>query len=373
MKNTKSVLIPRCLIILLLPLLFAVAGAVSTYLLVPRHYVSRATIQIHMPGDLGTITSPRVPATFLLTQMEIIKSREVLNKVSEIYDLQQRWGYATPEQTHMKLSRMLDVRELRNTDMLGITVRSRDPEEAATLANGIAEEYKRLRKSLNENHVDTSLKALETNVANMKKRMDALAEERDRLRIELGIVDLQPETFDTPETEPYAVRNLRAAFEALTVKLATDKAQYEQASKMSGEQLTEEVTALRKKLKAKIDTAEPTLEALAKQLEEAENKQANARIRNAPYFEKKAEYINARKIHQAAFNELEMQRVKQTQPQMLITMWEKATASRVPATPRIGHIIGNAFVAGILGLLIGCALAFIAVRAKKSPDPADPA
>jgi len=186
-------------------------------------------------------------------------------------------------------------------------------------------------------NLDAPIKAIEAEVAKLKQTMDALAKERDRLRIDLGIIDLHPESLDpadNAEPENTVITTLQAKIKATATMLPVERAKNEQVSKMSDEQLiaslpalgitdpalekqkasgkptTEQVAALRKSLTENLATAEAALEKLKKQLEDAENKQANDRIRNQPYFEKKAESLHARRIYHAALNDLEIQRVR---------------------------------------------------------------
>jgi len=413
------VMILRWPLILLVFLLVVGTTGVWT-VLTPRLYASRATIQIHLPGgspgDQFNIFSPgvqRVPPTFILSQFEILKSREVLNEVIKNFNLQQVWEEPSLDSTFVRLSKMMNVSEVRNTDMINISVYSTDPEEAAMLANGIAEEYRATRAGMNKFFVDESFKALEAEVENLKQKMNALGEDRDRLRIELNIIDLYPDTIDqVTEGDNAVIMNLKARVNEETMRVSREKTIFDQITKMSDEQvasspvihgqvdptinrinaqlqevdlalerlvksgigeahpqrqaleaqkralrtqLTEQVASLRNALRENLDTAEAALVEYRKQLEEAENEQRNARIRNTPYYDKKAEYIRARQMYHSAHANLEMERIKRVAPEVLITMWEKATPSSMYARPRV---VFNMVIACFAGLLFGGGLAF---------------
>jgi len=156
------------LAVISLPLSLGVAG-VLTYLM-PHQYASRATIQIHLPGSLNLFgpATQRISPTFILVQFEIIKSREVLNAVIKKLDLQQRWNEPTLDSTYTRLLKMINVRELRHTDMVSITVYSPDPEEAAMLANTIAEEYRSIRAEMEKRSVSSGLEALQKEETNLE-------------------------------------------------------------------------------------------------------------------------------------------------------------------------------------------------------------
>jgi len=103
MKNSKSVFILRCLIILLLSLLAAVAGGVSTYFLAPRLYASNATIRIHMPGE-GCWTW----RTERRKESTDVPVKAVKSVVPEV--LVSIWEQATPSSipAPLKISRTMD-------------------------------------------------------------------------------------------------------------------------------------------------------------------------------------------------------------------------------------------------------------------------
>jgi len=133
--------------VLVIPITLMVGGIYTV--LLPRQYASTTTVQIHMTGEDGmpfALSAQRLSAMFMLTQMEIIKSREVLDAVIKKLDLQKEWGEPSIDEAYMRISKMIDVREIRGIgDMLSIVVFSTDPEEAARIANAIADEYRALR------------------------------------------------------------------------------------------------------------------------------------------------------------------------------------------------------------------------------------
>jgi Mg-chelatase subunit ChlD len=89
---------------------------------------------------------------FIQTEFEVIQSASVLSKVIEKLGLNEAWAkkYGTgeklkEEQTRALLRRNLAVRQLRDTSLIEIHVKSDNPDEAARIANTIAEVYRDLR------------------------------------------------------------------------------------------------------------------------------------------------------------------------------------------------------------------------------------
>jgi len=85
---------------------------------------------------------------FIQTEFEIIQDRVVLGKVIETLNLNTEWGtkynggvtLKTPE-TMEFLKKRMNLTPVRNTKLIGITVYSEDKNDAARLANAIAEAY----------------------------------------------------------------------------------------------------------------------------------------------------------------------------------------------------------------------------------------
>jgi capsular polysaccharide biosynthesis protein len=82
-------------------------------------------------------------------QWEVIRSNRVLSNVVERLDLADRWGYVGTgsglAEFCDRLRKQIDLSQVRSTTMTAIGVTSEKPEEAADLANAIAESYRDLR------------------------------------------------------------------------------------------------------------------------------------------------------------------------------------------------------------------------------------
>src|SRR5260370_38600507 len=79
------------------------------------------------------------------TQVEIIARKGVLYPVIQRLDLEKRWARRgqplSLEAAYSKLHSMLQPTEIRNTNLIQISVYSTDPQEAALLANSVAQAY----------------------------------------------------------------------------------------------------------------------------------------------------------------------------------------------------------------------------------------
>lgn len=107
--------------------------------------VFRSTVRLQDPASVSRTFDPFVAQT----RMEQVRSADVLNPVIERLNLNERWsaqylagqGRLTTPETLEILRDRVEVRRLRNTGMMEILVYSADREEAAEVANAIAESY----------------------------------------------------------------------------------------------------------------------------------------------------------------------------------------------------------------------------------------
>jgi len=129
---------------------------------------------------------------FIQTEFELIQSELILGKVVGDLDLNREWGtkYAggdrlkTPESIMLLKSR-LDLRPVRNTSIIEIRVFSEKPEEAARIANAIAEVYRKHRLDQRVELKKGGIKALEERFQAQEEKVRAAQTNVDRLRQEL--------------------------------------------------------------------------------------------------------------------------------------------------------------------------------------------
>ncbi|MFM8471332.1 MAG: GumC family protein [Limisphaerales bacterium] len=136
-----------------------------------------STVRMEVQKDTGDITGLIQPQAqsgydpfFVLTQFEIIQSKKVLYKVIDDLKLVQRWNqkYRLGEsraKAFLILSKLIDPRNVRSTSIIEVNVYSKDKEEAAEIANKIAEVYKAHRDEQRLRLADEGIKTLESKLA----------------------------------------------------------------------------------------------------------------------------------------------------------------------------------------------------------------
>jgi len=190
----------RKTVILAVFLLVVITATLVTFIL-PESYSSTARIKIERdtPDISGMMerggSSPYDPY-FMQTEFELIQSELILGKVIEDLNLNAEWGrkygsgdpFKTSE-TKEILKRKIGLRFVRNTSLIEITVLSEKAEEAAKIANAVADAYKthrrEQRKQLSEGGIISLEKRFTDQEEKVKKAQDAV----DALRVKLNISD----------------------------------------------------------------------------------------------------------------------------------------------------------------------------------------
>ena len=190
----------RKTIILAVFLLVVITATLVTFIL-PESFSSTARIKIERDqSDIAGMTDRGnlqiYDPYFIQTEFELIQSESILGKVVDGLDLNNVWGkkYAngerlkTSESIQMLKTRM-DLRPVRNTSLIEIRVFSEKADEAAKIANAIAEAYKAHRLAQRTQLSRGGIAALEERFRDQQEKVKKAQSEVDRLREELNIAD----------------------------------------------------------------------------------------------------------------------------------------------------------------------------------------
>jgi capsular polysaccharide biosynthesis protein/predicted Ser/Thr protein kinase len=207
--------------------LVAVCVAVITFLM---HESYKATARIKVEQDTwreallenqapqrerGIYNPSAYDPYFIQTEFELIQSELILGRVIDQLNLEERWGkrYAagqkfTRGEVMSLLKGRLDLRPMHNSSLIEINVWSDRPDEAAEIANGIAEEFRTFRikqlESLVQQRRDTlerSIQLQETKIAEIQASLDRL---RDELQLPADTARKSLDAVSAPANErPY--------------------------------------------------------------------------------------------------------------------------------------------------------------------------
>jgi len=412
----------RLPIIVLTFLLVVITAGITTYFL-PRQYQSNVIIEVEQndqkirifrdgyEGGMGL--DPR----FATTQFQIIQRKEMLYPVIDNLKLVEKWsepyGVRTREEAYFKLRSMIDVREVRNTNLLQISVESTDPQEASDLANSIANEYQRKRIDEQQKILNRSLATLEDEVQKQREKVEQTSAEMARIRTELGITDLNPDSMEDPlQAQEKVLMDQEAIVNEARVKAATLGTKYSEIEKLSGDdlmralptleiqdqtvaqilpqyqetdselaralqsglgrrhptiqslaakkatyerQLADQVGSIRRTLAANLEITQRSLATMEKQLDEARANQRDSKTRSSEYAAAKNAHIQAKKVLESAELRLSTETMQRSMPMNPARIWERAEAASAPSKPKVWL---NMALAVVVGLIVGVGLAF---------------
>jgi capsular exopolysaccharide synthesis family protein len=329
--------------------------------------------------------------------------------------LEQKWkklhGIGSKEQAFFRLQRMIDVREIRNTELIQITVYSTDRQEAADIANRIAEEYRTRRVGEQQRVINQSLEQLQEEVAKQSRKVDEFRAEAQRIRIENQIQDLNPDSVEDPmQAANQVLLSVEQQVSDERLKIASLKAKYDQINRLTDDQIMRSITtldvpdptinqmlpqyqevcseeakllnsglgpnhptvrslrakkevmekqlaaqisSLRSSLEANLRIAEESMKELEARLTESQTVQQNSKTRAAGYYEAKNNYIQAKRVLEAAELRLSTEAMQRTMPQDPAMIWERAEPAEYPSRPRVlvnmllGVVVGIGFSIGL--------------------------
>ena len=166
----------------------AVTGAPDQYESTARITAERDVSDINPIGAKSTVAGAYDPY-FIQTEFEALQSGPILDKVAEKLKLSEKWGEKsgdgqklTPEKTRERLKSQLDLRPERNSSLLAIAAKSDQPEEAALIANTLAEVYRDYRAEQRKQISVRGIEPLQGQFTEQDKQIAKLQQELEQLR-----------------------------------------------------------------------------------------------------------------------------------------------------------------------------------------------
>ena len=191
-------------IVIAVSLLVVITGIIITYAM-PKVYMASAVIRVQEGTPDVAVFSPemmRFDPLFLRTQFEIIQSRPIIEEVIRRRDLEKKlaraYGYEhlSPKErldrTSKIISRMMNVQQYRDTNLIEIQVSLSEPKgdaphEAAEAANMVAEVFRIQAATRSRRATETALDALYDAFQEQEQRLEKAEAEVERIRSEYKI------------------------------------------------------------------------------------------------------------------------------------------------------------------------------------------
>jgi capsular exopolysaccharide synthesis family protein len=409
-------------------LLIAITATIVTFIL-PESYSSIARIEINQDsaeiatfGGMPASSAMGYDAYFIQTEFQKMQSEKVLGRVISMLDLNNKWGvkYAggvpfKTEDTMQILKSKLNLSPERNTKLIDITVYSEDKNDAADLANGIAEAYRDYRLALRNTNTMVGIRALEGEFQEQQERIQTAQTNVDKLREQLKIVDTDPNSLAPSPTltqemlqhlhsqlieDQKTYMELKVTLTDLEALQATNPAQLRDVlptvtgdgalsglldklheaeqvyvTKTNGyspanpeiisslsmqtklnEQIDDRVRGIMIGLASKVKSTKASLDELGARLEAAKTNDYEEAIRGQPYWQAKRELENWRDFQKLLQAKIAEEKLNLDVPKnSMVTIIDQAKPGKSPVRPNktLNIILGL-----VIGLVVGVGLAF---------------
>lgn len=418
----------RKTVILAVFLLVVLTTTVVTFFIKPT-YASTVRIAIEKDtSDIAPLIGFRPTAQYdpywIQTQFEKIQSRSVLHPVIVDPDLNLKklWAerYKSPSLTtneiYQVLKKSIDVEQGRNTSVIEITVYSELKEEAAKIANKIAQTYKQQRVDNQMESSKAGIKALEKQETEQEEKIKMAQADVDDLKVKLGVPDISLADSGpfTSTTGPQIIAKLEAAKTDAEITLIQHRALYESMAALKKEdfrkgvlnsvprnqrlsvliprydkvirdlnsggggaalgpehpsmaglekekeilenQIQEELEGIMIALKQSVDKNQMVVASLESRIEEAKKKEAENTENFRPYFTAKRKLESLQRFLEAIRNRRLQETVDSSLPKTsIVEIYDPAEPALKQVSPKLGL---NVALGVIVGLIVGVGLAF---------------
>jgi len=408
-------------LILLAFLLVVITAALVTFFQ-PREYQSSVFIEVKSTAETPRIfgtdgTLPFHDPQLAPTVYQIIQRTGILYPVIEDLKLQDKWTRngvrPTLQQAYQILRGQLDLDEVRNTDLLQISVFDSDPQEAADIANKIVAVYQEKRVQEEKEILNRAVETMNEEVAKEDRKVELAEKEVARIRDEEHIVDLNPEgTEDSLTAANQNVVKQEGEVNDAETKVATLSSALQQIESLKGDdlmrmmptlnitdptiqkilpsyqeavaneaqllnsglgenhpkvkalratkavyvrQLEQQVSSVRDALQRNLSSAQNTRDELKKQLADINEKQVTSKNLSSNYTRAKNAYIKEKTLRDNVRLRAQTQTMEMAMPRQAVSVKQVAEPSAAPARPRVAL---NMALGALVGLVVGVGLAF---------------
>jgi capsular exopolysaccharide synthesis family protein len=414
----------RKAIIITVFLITAIIATAVTFIL-PESYSSTCRIKVEndVNDSLGgsAVTASMLPFDpyFIQTTFEIMQSQLVLSNVISSMNLNTEWGKKFNNGEPLKTTETMEILKarmnltpVRNTKLISITVYSDDANEAAQLANTIAESYKEYRFNTRRENAETGIKVLETQYLQESNQIQTTQQKIEDLRKSLGITVDQADSvtytpsFNTEQLQMYhsqlvegereytehfkllehlkgmskdqlrdvlpgiandtdltagltRLHDAEQRIAQLKIDYAPDNLNVTRVQTLIDElnrQIDARVAGILSGLESQVSSKKAALDSLSESIDEAKKKDQIESAKNQPYYDAKRSLEQLRDQHRLLYAKIEMEKLDSAMPKnTMVQVADRAEPGKYPVKPNkaVNIVLGLIF-----GLIMGVGLAF---------------
>ena len=406
-------------------------------ILLPETYAGTARIKVEPNTTPRQDGSRTVYDPYLIqTEFEILQSVAILGEAAERLDLSTKWGQShkggerlTASETVQLLKSRLELRQIRNTSLIEIRAFSKDPNEAATIANTIVDVYYKNRAEESRQFALKGINILEQRSNEQEQKIREAQREVDELRKNLGISGSDTAgNSSMPTLEAETVRQLHGQLVAYEAQLAREKTTLSELEKLSAIQrrdaiqtvvgtdhelgtllvdhdlaqqrlltvqndytpdhptsrnaasvldqtvkrINERAEGIMTGLRSRVSTLQATVEKLKDKLSEARQADIENAERSRPYFDARLRLDELMRFRAALNLKLASERLDAELPKAaIVEIVERALPDLRPVRPNKPMILFLGAVAGLLlGSMVGAAVSRGFTIRRKVPNQA---
>ena len=415
----------RKAIIVTVFLITAIIATAVTFIL-PESYSSTARIEVEndvtdIPGMTGAPSVGYYDPYFIQTTFEIMQSQLVLSNVISALNLNTEWGkrYFNGEtlkttETMEILKQRMQLSPVKNTKLIAITVFSDDRNEAAQLANAIADAYKTYRFKSRRELTENGLKTLEEQFQEQDQEIKTNQDVVEQLRQQLHITDTASASMPTPTLNDEQLRmihqqqiegqrlykgqlvnlqELKSIQETNKNKLCDVLPQMVQDGALNdllgklheaqqkwvtltndynttnilvarvqslmdelNREIDDRVIGIMASLESQVNTKKAELDAMTEAVEAAKLTDQEEAKKNQPYYDQKRNLDSKLRMHELLYSKLEAEKLDLELPKnSMVQITDTAEPGKAPVKPNktVNIVLGLVF-----GLIMGIGLAF---------------
>jgi len=415
----------RKAIIITVFLITAIIATAVTFIL-PESFASTARILVEPDvsnismGEERSVAQAAYDPFFLQTTYELIQSQAVLSNVVNTLNLNVEWGKKYFNGETLKtieaiefLKRRMHLDTVRNTKYITVTVFSEDKNDAARLANAVAQAYQDYRLQQRSELASAGIEVLQKQFEAEENEIQTVQSNVDNLRKTLNITDFDPNSYSpTPtltqadlqrlaeqkveqqklykqlqtrlnELGNYTTNQLRdilptamadTALAGLLDKLHTAEQDYvvmtndyNPTNNMNvvrvkseidelNHQIDDRVAGIMAGLDSAVKEQKAALDAFAAAVEEAKTNDQAEYFRGMPYWQKKRELERKLEFHRLLAAKIETEQLSLEIPKTaMVQITDPATPADNPVKP---NKTLNIALGLVFGLVMGIGLAF---------------
>lgn len=333
----------RIWLIVFVALATVAAGTYFT-LTQPKQYLATASLLLNFntsnPFEENGL-APQLADSYLATQVDIITSRSVVNRVIDdlgLADTAEQRGEVGSE-----LLENLDVDAARESRVIAIQYQSGNPDHSANVANAFAEAYVAMTQNLSVEPAKRNTRWFDAQIAQMRERLAAAQSRMTTFQQEEGIVALD-DKLDTQMTR----------LNELTNQLVDAQSQlYDARSRQLGVNHPDYVRAVEREraLQQSLEEQKQQVLALKQQRDELQVLAREVNVEEEAYSRALQSYYN--------------QQLQSSYGQTSVEMLDRAAAPAEPSSPNVPlNIIGSVLLGVMLAALmaVGAELTFRKIR-----------